>query len=193
MIHINSLNDFAIKYINQYGEEGYGLSLEEIVEMGEKFIQEIFEQGTLEYFSRPLIQMVQENDRSKIVSFFQRVRRYKGSEYEWLLTTSKYLKDRNESISISQEVSGMDGSIKAITKLLDDNLYIRKNMKKFSSLTKREKQILKMVAQGLSTREVAEKLFLSPQTVKTHRKNISKKLNLDRVIDWEYFANAFEI
>ena len=66
-------------------------------------------------------------------------------------------------------------------------------MKRFGSLTKREKQILKLVAQGASTKLVAEKLFLSPQTVKTHRKNIGKKLNLEREIEWEYFANAFDI
>ena len=193
IIHINSLKDFAITYINKYGEEKHGASQEEIILKGAQFLEEIFEPGTLEYFSKPLIQMIQEDDRSRIVSFFQKVKLNRNSNYEWLLTTSKFLKDGNESISISQELSGMDGSIRAISKVLDDNLYIRKNMQKFGNLTKREKQILKLVTQGFSTKKIAEKLFLSPQTVKTHRKNISKKLNLDRAVDWEYFANVFDI
>ncbi len=193
IIHINSIDDFAINFINKYAEEKYGVEAEEIVAGGGEFIRNLFEPGTFEIFSQPLIQMVQEDDRSKIISFFQKIKLKEDEDFAWLLTTSKILKDRGEFISISQEISGMDGSTKAVLKLLDDNLYIRKNIKKFGSLTKREKQILQLVSQGMSSKQVAEKLFLSPQTVKTHRKNISKKLDLKREIDWEYFAGIFEI
>lgn len=43
-------------------------------------------------------------------------------------------------------------------------------------LTKREKEIVALVAEGCSTREIAEKLYLSELTVRTHRRNISEKL-----------------
>jgi DNA-binding CsgD family transcriptional regulator len=193
ILHVNSLQDFAILFLNKYGEKRFGLSQDEIIAKGSKFIEEIFEPGTIDYFSKPLIQMIQEDDRSRVISFFQKVKPYGSSKFEWLLTTSKFLSDGNESISISQGLSEMHGPISAISKVLDDNLYIRKNMQRFGSLTKREKQILKLVALGYSTNQVAKELFLSPQTVKTHRKNISKKLNLERTIDWEYFANAFDL
>ncbi|MEN4762246.1 response regulator transcription factor [Chryseobacterium sp. C39-AII1] len=42
-------------------------------------------------------------------------------------------------------------------------------------LTKREKEILKMVAQGKTSAVIAEELFLSPLTVDTHRKNLLQK------------------
>ncbi|GEJ46152.1 MULTISPECIES: response regulator transcription factor [unclassified Chryseobacterium] len=42
-------------------------------------------------------------------------------------------------------------------------------------LTKREKQILQMVAQGKTSSVIAEELFLSPLTVDTHRKNLLQK------------------
>ncbi len=42
-------------------------------------------------------------------------------------------------------------------------------------LTKREKQILQMVAQGKTSNMIAEELFLSPLTVDTHRKNLLQK------------------
>ncbi|ROI04084.1 DNA-binding response regulator [Chryseobacterium sp. G0240] len=42
-------------------------------------------------------------------------------------------------------------------------------------LTKREKQILQMVAQGKTSVLIAEELFLSPLTVDTHRKNLLQK------------------
>lgn len=46
------------------------------------------------------------------------------------------------------------------------------------SLTNREKEILSLVAKGLSNKEISEKLFVSELTVKTHLKNIFKKLNV---------------
>lgn len=47
-----------------------------------------------------------------------------------------------------------------------------------TKLTKREVEILKLSGQGLSNKEIAEKLFLSLHTVYTHRKNIMKKLDI---------------
>lgn len=42
-------------------------------------------------------------------------------------------------------------------------------------LTKREKQILQMVAEGKTSMIIADELFLSPLTVDTHRKNLLQK------------------
>src|SRR5207249_3215690 len=46
------------------------------------------------------------------------------------------------------------------------------------SLTKREREILALVAEGLSNREIADKLVLSPETVKSHVAAILEKLNV---------------
>lgn len=45
-------------------------------------------------------------------------------------------------------------------------------------LTKREQEILRLLAGAHTTPEIAEKLFISPYTVDTHRKNLLSKLNL---------------
>ena len=47
-----------------------------------------------------------------------------------------------------------------------------------SKLSEREIDILKEIKEGLSSKEIAEKLFLSVRTVEVHRSNILKKLNL---------------
>lgn len=45
-------------------------------------------------------------------------------------------------------------------------------------LTKREEEIVKLIAKAFTTAEIAEKLFISTHTVDTHRKNLLSKLNL---------------
>lgn len=56
--------------------------------------------------------------------------------------------------------------------------------------TKRELQIIRQLAKGLSTKEIADKLFISYETVKSHRKNIYKKFGVSSGL--ETIAMAFE-
>jgi two-component system response regulator NreC len=48
----------------------------------------------------------------------------------------------------------------------------------YSSLTEREREILKLVAEGYTNNQIAERLIISPKTVDTHRTHIMDKLNL---------------
>ena len=46
------------------------------------------------------------------------------------------------------------------------------------TLTKREKEIMQLIAEGMTSQEIAEKLFLSTYTVDTHRKNLLTKFEV---------------
>ena len=48
-------------------------------------------------------------------------------------------------------------------------------------LTRRERQVIKMIAKGMKTREIAEELSLSPKTIEKHRTNMMNKLDLHSV------------
>jgi two-component system, NarL family, nitrate/nitrite response regulator NarL len=48
-------------------------------------------------------------------------------------------------------------------------------------VTRREKEILQLLADGLKGPQIAEKLFLSPLTIETHRKNLLRKFNANSV------------
>jgi DNA-binding NarL/FixJ family response regulator len=55
-------------------------------------------------------------------------------------------------------------------------------------LTKREKEILALIARGLTDKEIAERVFLSPLTIITHRKNLLSKLGLKNKVELTRFA-----
>ena len=66
-------------------------------------------------------------------------------------------------------------------KLLDE--YLRRvqtgeENESYSLLTEREREILRLTAEGRSAREVGELLGLSPRTVERHRANLMEKLHL---------------
>jgi DNA-binding NarL/FixJ family response regulator len=58
----------------------------------------------------------------------------------------------------------------------------------YDLLTAREQEIMGLLAEGLSTTQVADKLFISPKTVENHRHSIMKKLDLHSTIDLARYA-----
>lgn len=58
----------------------------------------------------------------------------------------------------------------------------------FSTLTNREIEILKLVAEGKSSEQIATDLRISPRTVKVHRSNLMKKLDVHKSTDLVKYA-----
>lgn len=50
---------------------------------------------------------------------------------------------------------------------------------RFTELSLREKDVLRLIAKGLSNHEIAQRLFISPHTVKNHVSRIYQKLGVD--------------
>lgn len=63
----------------------------------------------------------------------------------------------------------------------DDKMDIRDNCSKGISLTNREIEIIKLIAEGYTNKEIGEQLFISHRTVDTHRTNLMKKLEVNNV------------
>jgi len=55
-------------------------------------------------------------------------------------------------------------------------------------LTTREKEIIKLIAEGKSSREIADMLFISNRTVQHHRANVMRKLSLKKTADLVKYA-----
>lgn len=64
---------------------------------------------------------------------------------------------------------------------------------RFQSLTKQEKIILKLLAEGITNKEISDQLFISKHTVVTHRKNIYRKLDVNTATELVKFSMVLDI
>jgi two-component system response regulator NreC len=58
----------------------------------------------------------------------------------------------------------------------------------FALLTDREREVLQLIAEGTTTKEIAAKLYRSVKTIETHRRNIMAKLNLHSLPELTKYA-----
>jgi len=97
------------------------------------------------------------------------------------------------------KTSSFDEMVQAILAVYEGKHYIAEDIKnqiaeqllgepannpvnRINSLTKRELEIISMIREGLSSHDIALKLFISQRTVEVHRYNIFKKLNVSNVV-----------
>ena len=76
-------------------------------------------------------------------------------------------------------------------KVMEGYLEGRKRLKKetvWDTLTQREREVLKLVAEGYTSKNAAEFLYISPKTVERHRSNIMNKLDLHNISELTLFA-----
>ena len=87
--------------------------------------------------------------------------------------------NRNEMFEAILSVSAGNIFIcKEIQENLSKQVFVDDDTPDISKLSEREIDVLKHIKDGLSSKEIAVKLFLSARTVEVHRSNILKKLNL---------------
>ncbi len=72
-------------------------------------------------------------------------------------------------------------------------LTISENSPKKIAITQRELEVLKLIAQEFSGTQIAEKLFISPTTVETHRKHLMQKLGVQTTIGLVKYALKFQL
>lgn len=80
--------------------------------------------------------------------------------------------------AIQTVVTGKVFVCKEIQENLSKQVFEDDETPDISKLSEREVDVLKLIKDGLSSKEIADKLFLSSRTVEVHRSNILKKLNL---------------
>ncbi|WP_235298748.1 response regulator [Portibacter marinus] len=80
--------------------------------------------------------------------------------------------------AIQQVIQGEEYYSAEVKISLEKGLTIQGTSQQIPQLSRREKEITKLIMESMSTKEIAAQLFISEGTVETHRKNILRKLNV---------------
>jgi DNA-binding NarL/FixJ family response regulator len=100
------------------------------------------------------------------------VKNESGSELEYAIRS--VLQGKNYFSRQAQDV---------IFKKYSQNVTRKKPREEEISLTKREVEIVRLISEGLTSQQMADRLFISPRTVETHRANLMKKMSVKNAIE----------
>lgn len=199
IIVIHELPEMKLKFMSPLGVKFLGREWSEIESMSSEEYQKVFFNNNTEQEQVPkILGLLQRNEKDEVVSYFQQVRTSKTSEWDWYMSVTKVLlRDENNAphwiITNAMKIDPEHYFTSKATRLLEENSFLREHFHEFARLTKREIEILKLLAQGRSTADIAKELTISEATAETHRKNIRRKVKINSPYDLYMYAQAFNL
>jgi DNA-binding CsgD family transcriptional regulator len=198
VIIIHHVHTFAIEYMSPRGLGQLGISLKEVrsIKSEEYHARYFNEEDSKDYV--PKLRNLMERNTDESISFFQQVRINQNEDWTWHFSTMKILmRDENNlpllTITTASPIDTKHHLTTKVQRLLDENTFLKKHYHEFSSLSTRERDILKFMALGMSSVEIAKETHISPATVDTHRRNIRRKLNASSSYELAQYARAFDL
>lgn len=198
-VMLQDLSAPGLTYMNEWGCKKLDHSLEDLRAMGDEYYHRFFYEEERRIFLPGMLRYVQRQDPSALFDFYQRVKMAGKPDQNVYYTAARLLTEEGgphsskELLLISNPVSKFHLTVSKLSKLLAESEFAERNYYKFELLTMREKQIIRMLTAGKSSNQISDQLFISLHTVNTHRKNISRKLEIRSFADLIKFANAFDL
>lgn len=188
-----------ILWMSDNGLNYLGCTLEELRKMPlEEYLTKYFNPEEADDYGLKTIDLLTRNQQDEFLSIFQQVRSGKTGTLSWHHTASKILlrdEDKTPVLLICLAIpldTAHTLTVKA-EKLLEENTFLRQHMHLFRRLSKRECDILQSLALGKSSSETADSLYISVNTVETHKKNIRRKLGTSSFYELCRYARAFDL
>ncbi|HEY1055803.1 MAG TPA: helix-turn-helix transcriptional regulator [Emticicia sp.] len=197
VIIIHETRNFTVKFMSKRGLVLIGATLEELQKVGPEYHAKFFNpEDNKDYL--PKIISLMSNNTDETISFFQQVRYLNSPDWKWHISAIRILLRDHAgkpllTITTAVNIDPSHHITAKVSRLLEENNFLRKHYHQFSSLGKREAEILKLMALGKTSAEISEELFISTATVDTHRRNIKRKLEVNSSYELSLYARAFDL
>jgi DNA-binding CsgD family transcriptional regulator len=189
-------NVYAPVYCNKNVTENLGIKQEDFLQLGFEYILKITHPDNIDSIYM-LIKFF--NDvNNRYATFTHTIYIKSKNDWEWMYSMKRPA-TYNDNGTIKYLLSigcSLDDLLNSDQQYLnfDDNLNEYKdNIDKYNSMTEREKEILKLIAQEYTSKEIGDMLFISPLTVDTHRKHLIEKLEVKSSIGLIKYALLFNL
>ncbi|GAB3930846.1 response regulator transcription factor [Mucilaginibacter myungsuensis] len=190
---VNDMGKLENTYMNQTGLQHLRRTQEELTGMGaEYFSEEIFCADEMAWIAGRFADIAQRDDKSEVVAFYQKVRPNSTHDWSHFQLSGKLMENHpGHVVLMSVATDQANYTLNRINKALDTEPIDIPLFQRFSTLTKREKQVLGLIAKGHTNVYISEALFLAQYTVETHRRNINKKLATKNIRELIRVAERF--
>ncbi|TCS84704.1 regulatory LuxR family protein [Anseongella ginsenosidimutans] len=193
---VTDLSKPGTVYMNKRGCSHLKHSVEELQALGPAYFQQFFVPDEIGMVIRNYGKMYQRQDMTAGFNFVHRVKHPDEKFYKWHFASARLLfapgKEHTDKIVlIVNEVHSAESITKKINSALDESDWMKKNFLKFCRLTRREKDIIALIVDGNSTADIADFFCISQLTVKTHRKNLLSKLEVNSFAELYKFALTY--
>lgn len=198
VVVIHQVGDFRPVYISQKGFSNLGLTQEELTNIDGKYFEKLLGRQEKEEILEKYKLLTKHKDPKESFTLFQRVRIQGQEEMVWHITCVRIFYrngkgDVTHTISVSFPVDRMKHIPNKAERLFAESEFFRRNLSKYLSLGQRAQEVLRLVALGKSSAEIAEELSISVETVNTHRKKIKQKLGISSNYGFTEYAHAFNL
>ena len=198
IIHRFFGNSSSVEYMSKRGLELLHISLDELKALGENYFLHFLNQEDAADYIPKMFELLERNDENEVFTFFQQARWSISADWEWHLSSIKILMRDDDGKPLLLIVSAVPVNpllhvTNKISRLLEENNFIRKQSRNYATLTRREKEIMCLVALGKSNKEISNEMFISVNTAETHRKNIKVKLKVNSTFELYQYAIAFDL
>lgn len=198
VVVIHQLKEFRPLYMSSKGLKLLGMTLDELVALGSDYKKVVLNDEYMIDFLKSLEDLLEKEKEWNSYSIFHQVQLQNEKEYSWYVSSLKaFHKDSaghtTHTITIAFPLGHLQHIPRKAEKLINESLFSKTHLKKFLSLSPRAIEVLRLVALGHSTNQIAENLNISPDTVNSHRKLIKKKLNISTSYDFTKYARSYDL
>jgi DNA-binding CsgD family transcriptional regulator len=195
---VTDLSKLATVYMNNSGCNILKHSVEELAEQGPEYFQQFFVPEEIGFIIPSYLALQQKQDAAAVFNFVHRVKPLDQTSYKWYFASAKLMYNPDQAISnkillVVNEVNAAGYIAKKINSVLEESEWMKKHFSKFCRLTRREKDMITLIASGKTSRQAAEILQITRLTANTHRRNIAQKLETKTFAELYRFAVAFEL
>ena len=181
IVVLQDLNSMSNVYINKVCSDFFGHSSKFLLALGREYYNLYYPPEELRFFRSRMLELAEEADPDKLYSCFQRIRPRYHADFEWFFTNSRLYRSTDFNnvqliLHIAVRIGSMNYMSNALDDLMEQEVFIRE---RYHRLSDREKDVFKLIADGMKSKEIAEALFISPHTVNNHRKNIILKTGIE--------------
>lgn len=193
--HVHHIADYAVQYMDEHTCTEFDASLDQIRALGASFQELVTHPEDVPRVKGLLQGLVDRGDENEILAYFVRIklRIEKEEGYNLVITSVRLNLEDQTFVSLSNTVDQLPVFSKKISNALNTQFDTRSYIKRYMTLTAREKEIFGILAKSKSVKQIAQMLNRSPRTIEQHKKNIYRKMEINALAQVIHIAKVLHI